>query len=301
MVHLWVEDFLELFTTIMVAYIFVLLGIVSTKTATRVVYLDILLYSFGGVVGTMHHMYFSGTPAIHMALGAFFSAAEIVPLTFLTVEAWTFLQLGAQQQEAGAQFQFPHRWAVMFLVAVGFWNFLGAGVFGFLINLPVVSYYEIGTQLTANHGHAAMMGVYGMLAVSLLVFCLRYYLRPEDWSERCISFSFWASTSGSPGWCLPTSFRSASCNWPTSSRMDIGTRDRSSSSRSTPTSSGCVCPVMSSSSWACYRCFWLSAKAVFRPVQRKAARRECETTHHSKARSSPKWKRAPSEIRIPAR
>ncbi len=196
MVHLWVEDFLELFTTIMVAYIFVLLGIVSAKTATRVVYLDILLYSCGGVVGTMHHMYFSGTPAIHMALGAFFSAAEIVPLTFLTVEAWTFLQLGARQQEGAEQLQFPHRWAVMFLVAVGFWNFLGAGVFGFLINLPVVSYYEIGTQLTANHGHAAMMGVYGMLAVSLLVFCLRYYLRAEDWSERLISFSFWALNLG---------------------------------------------------------------------------------------------------------
>jgi nitric oxide reductase subunit B len=84
----------------------------------------------------------------------------------------------------------------MFLVAVGFWNFLGAGVFGFLINLPVVSYYEIGTQLTANHGHAAMMGVYGMLAVSLLVFCLRYYLRAEDWSDRMISFSFWTLNLG---------------------------------------------------------------------------------------------------------
>jgi len=84
----------------------------------------------------------------------------------------------------------------MFLVAVGFWNFLGAGVFGFLINLPVISYYEIGTQLTANHAHGSMMGVYGMLAVSLLVFCLRYYLRPEDWSERMVSFSFWALNLG---------------------------------------------------------------------------------------------------------
>ena len=50
-VHLWVEDFLELFTTIMVAYIFVLLGIVSTKTATRVVYLDILLYRWAAWSG----------------------------------------------------------------------------------------------------------------------------------------------------------------------------------------------------------------------------------------------------------
>ena len=85
---------------------------------------------------------------------------------------------------------------MLYLASVGFWNFLGAGVFGFLINLPVVSYYEIGTQLTANHGHAAMMGVYGMLAIALLVFCLRYLLRPEDWSERLVGFSFWALNLG---------------------------------------------------------------------------------------------------------
>ena len=150
-VHLWVEDFLELFTTIMVAYIFVLLGVVSEKTATRVIYLDALLYSVGGVVGTMHHLYFSGAPAVHMALGAFFSAAEVIPLTFLTVEAWTFLHLGARQQVgAGTNSRTAGRSCI--LVAVGFWNFLGAGVFGFLINLPMVSYFEIGTQLTANHG-----------------------------------------------------------------------------------------------------------------------------------------------------
>ncbi|MGE5195403.1 MAG: nitric-oxide reductase large subunit [Deltaproteobacteria bacterium] len=195
-VHLWVEDFLELFTTIMVAYIFVLLGVVSEKTATRVVYFDILLYSLGGVVGTMHHLYFSGTPAVHMALGAFFSAAEVIPLTFLTVEAWSFLQLGSRHQTGATVSGFPHRWTVLYLASVGFWNFLGAGVFGFLINLPVVSYYEIGTQLTANHGHAALMGVYGMLAMALLVFCLRYLLGPEDWSERAVGFSFWALNLG---------------------------------------------------------------------------------------------------------
>ena len=117
-VHLWVEDFLELFTTVMVAYMFVLLGVVREKIALTVVFLDIVLYSVGGVVGTMHHLYFSGEPAEHMALGAFFSAAEVIPLTFLTVEAWSFLQLGAAQQSR-SQTPFPHRWAVMFLVAVG--------------------------------------------------------------------------------------------------------------------------------------------------------------------------------------
>jgi nitric oxide reductase subunit B len=194
-VHLWVEDFLELFTTILVAYIFVLLGVVHERTALRMIYLDVILYSAGGIVGTMHHLYFSGEPALHMALGAFFSAAEVIPLTFLTVEAWSFLQLGTAQQARGKT-PFPHYWAVMFLAAVGFWNFLGAGVFGFLINLPVISYYEIGTALTANHAHAAMMGVYGMLSIGLALFCLRYIIPQKHWSDRAARISFWSLNLG---------------------------------------------------------------------------------------------------------
>ena len=194
-VHLWVEDFLELFTTVMVAYIFVLLGVVRERVALVVVFLDIILYSVGGVIGTMHHLYFSGAPAENMALGAVFSALEVMPLTFLTVEAWSFLQLGARQ-ESKSQTPFPHRWAVMFLVAVGFWNFLGAGIFGFLINLPIVSYYEIGTALTANHGHTAMMGVYGMLAVGLAMFCLRYLIPADRWRDRAAKMSFYGLNIG---------------------------------------------------------------------------------------------------------
>jgi nitric oxide reductase subunit B len=202
-VHLWVEDFLELFTTVMVAYMFVLLGVVREKVALTVIFLDVVLYSFGGVIGTMHHLYFSGEPAEHMALGAFFSAAEVIPLTFLTVEAWSFLQLGAAQ-ESRSQTPFPHRWAVMFLVSVGFWNFLGAGIFGFLINLPIVSYYEIGTALTANHGHAAMMGVYGMLALGLAMFCLRYLIPASRWPERWAKISFWSTNIGLAWMCFAT-------------------------------------------------------------------------------------------------
>ena len=118
-----------------------------------------------------------------------------IPLTFLTVEAWSFLQLGARQEGRSAT-PFPHRSAVMFLVAVGFWNFLGAGIFGFLINLPIVSYYEIGTALTANHGHAAMMGVYGMLAVGLALFCLRYLISDDRWPDRLAKISFWSLNIG---------------------------------------------------------------------------------------------------------
>jgi nitric oxide reductase subunit B len=204
-VHLWVEDFLELFTTVIVAYVFVLLGVVRERVALTLIFLDFILYSAGGVIGTMHHMYFSGAPAQHMALGAVFSAAEVVPLTFLTVEAWSFLQLGTAQT-SDAKTPFPHKWAVMFLVAVGFWNFLGAGIFGFLINLPIVSYYEIGTALTANHGHAAFMGVYGMLAVGLALFCLRYLIPNERWSDKSVKFSFWAMNIGLAWMCFATLF-----------------------------------------------------------------------------------------------
>ena len=194
-VHLWVEDFLELFTTVMVAYIFVMLGVVRRRIAMQIILLDVILYSAGGVIGTMHHLYYSGTPVEHMALGAFFSALEVIPLTFLTIEAWSFLQLGARQ-ESRSSAPFPHRWAVMFLVAVGFWNFLGAGVFGFLINLPIISYYEIGTALTANHAHAAMMGVYGMLGVGLALFALRYLIPAQRWPDRLAKISFWSLNIG---------------------------------------------------------------------------------------------------------
>jgi nitric oxide reductase subunit B len=194
-VHLWVEDFLELFTTIMVAYVFVLLGVVSRRTATRVIYLDVILYSIGGVIGTMHHMYFSGAPAVHMAAGAFFSAMEVIPLVLLTVEAYRFIRLGGYSGAVPAT-PFPHKWAVMFLIAVGFWNFLGAGVFGFLINLPIVSYYEIGTQFTANHGHGALMGVYGMLAMGFFMFVARYFIVPDRRSELAMKISFWSLNIG---------------------------------------------------------------------------------------------------------
>ena len=202
-VHLWVEDFLELFTTVMVAYVFVLLGVVRERIALGIIFMDVILYSAGGVIGTMHHLYFSGTPVEHMALGAFFSAAEVIPLTFLTVEAWAFMQLGANRQGREAK-PFPHRWAVMLLMSVGFWNFLGAGVFGFLVNLPIVSYYQIGTALTANHAHAAMMGVYGFMALALGMFALRYLVPADKWPERLAKTSFWSLNIGLAWMCFAT-------------------------------------------------------------------------------------------------
>lgn len=198
-IHLWVEGFFELFATVMVAIIFFNLGLVSRITAARVVYLDAILYLGSGIVGTGHHWYWTGQSNITMALAAMFSAMEVVPLTLLTLDAWDFIKLThGRCAVCNQEIAMPHKWTFYFLMAVGFWNFLGAGVFGFLINLPVVSYFEVGTLLTPNHGHAAMMGVFGMLAMALMTFALRQALPDAAWSrvQKYIHVSFWGLNIG---------------------------------------------------------------------------------------------------------
>ena len=198
-IHLWVEGFFELFATVLVALMFVQLGLVTIKSATRLVYLDAILYLFGGLVGTGHHWYFSGQGTLNMGLAACFSALEVVPLTLLTLDAWDFIRLqertaeGCEQPLAARQ-----NWAIKFLIAVGVWNFIGAGIFGFLLNLPIVSYFEIGTTLTPNHGHAAMFGVFGMLALAVVFFCLRASKSDLNWarSEKFIRTGFWGVNIG---------------------------------------------------------------------------------------------------------
>lgn len=198
-IHLWVEGFFELFVTVMVATIFFKLGIISQKTAARVVYLDAILYLGSGIVGTGHHWYWTGQSNITMALAAMFSAMEVVPLTLLTLDAWDFIKLTRGKCDiCNQRISVPHKWTFYFLMSVGFWNFLGAGIFGFLINLPIVSYFEVGTILTPNHGHAAMMGVFGMLAIALMAFALRQVMTESEWvlPEKLLRVSFWGLNIG---------------------------------------------------------------------------------------------------------
>jgi len=198
-IHLWVEGFFEFFVTVMVAIIFFQLGAVSRPTATRIIYLDAMLYFAGGLIGTGHHWYWTGQSSITLAFSALFSALEVVPLTLLTLDAWDFIKLTRSRCEiCGQNISIPHKWTFYFLMAVGFWNFIGAGIFGFLVNLPIVSYFEVGTILTPNHGHSALMGVFGMLAIALLVFTLRHVLGDSRWGrlEKYIRVSFWGLNIG---------------------------------------------------------------------------------------------------------
>jgi nitric oxide reductase subunit B len=201
-IHLWVEGFFEVFATVMVAVLFYKLGLVAKQTAIRIIYMDAVLFLGAGILGTGHHWYWNGQTDISMAISASFSAMEVVPLILLTLEASGFARLmQTRTDEKGNKLDFPHKWTFYFLIAVGVWNFIGAGIFGFLINLPVISYYETGTNLTPNHGHAALMGVFGMLGIAFLIFAIRQVSSADHWKriEKYVRISFWGLNTGLAG------------------------------------------------------------------------------------------------------
>lgn len=195
-IHLWVEGFFEFFATAMVALIFIELGFVSKKMGLRMIFLDGILILSGGIIGTGHHWYFSGMGTFNMTISGCFSALEIVPLVVLCMEAGNFIKTTENADVKSLARRY--RWPLRFIMSVGFWNFVGAGVFGFLINMPVVSYFEVGTYLTPNHGHAAMFGVFGLLALALCLMVLRQANSDESWAsiEKYARVSFWGFNVG---------------------------------------------------------------------------------------------------------
>ena len=190
-IHLWVEGFFEVFATVVIAFLFTRMGLLRTATATAAVIFSTAIYLGGGILGTMHHLYFSGTPTGVLAVGSIFSALEIVPLALVGFEGYENLALSRARSWVAA-----YRWPVFFFVAVAFWNLVGAGLFGFLINPPIALYYMQGLNTTAVHAHAALFGVYGMLGIGLMLFCLRCLTRQTAWKTGVLSFSFWALNLG---------------------------------------------------------------------------------------------------------
>jgi nitric oxide reductase subunit B len=190
-VHLWVEGFFEVFATVVIAFLFTRMGLLQVASATAAVIFSTSIFLAGGILGTMHHLYFSGTPTSVLAVGASFSALEVVPLVLIGFEGYENLTLSRARPWVAA-----YRWPIFFFVAVAFWNFVGAGLFGFLINPPIALYYMQGLNTTPVHGHAALFGVYGMLGIGLMLFCLRGLTRQEHWKSRALSFSFWSLNLG---------------------------------------------------------------------------------------------------------
>jgi len=190
-VHLWVEGIFEVFATAIVSALFVKMGLVRLSVASTSVLLATIIFLGGGVLGTFHHLYFTGTPVAVIALGAVFSALEVVPLVLVGFEAYNRAKIEHQQD-----WQRTYRWPFAFFGSVLVWNLVGAGLFGFFINPPLALYYMQGLNTTATHGHAALFGVYGMLGIGLTLFCMRGLSDPRHWNERLLRTSFWCLNIG---------------------------------------------------------------------------------------------------------
>jgi nitric oxide reductase subunit B len=190
-VHLWVEGFFEVFAVAVMSFLFVKLGLLRGKSATINVLFATIVYLSGGVLGMFHHLYFAGTTTAAVALGASFSALEVVPLALIGLEAYE-----TWSHSRATPWMERYKWPIMFFLATSFWNLVGAGLFGFLVNTPLALFYMQGMNLTALHGHTALFGVYGMLGIGLMLFCLRG-LKPEvKWPEGLLRGSFWSLNIG---------------------------------------------------------------------------------------------------------
>ncbi len=190
-VHLWVEGFFEVFATVITAFLFVRMGLLNIKYATTGILFATIVYLAGGVLGTFHHLYFSGTPTGVLALGATFSALEVVPLVMMGFEAYHNLTLSR-----ATEWVKKYKWPIYFLIAVSFWNLLGAGIFGFLINPPIALYYLQGLNTTAVHAHTALFGVYGMLGIGLMLFVLKGLTDKFEWKDKTLRIAFWSLNIG---------------------------------------------------------------------------------------------------------
>jgi nitric oxide reductase subunit B len=190
-VHLWVEGIFEVFATAIIATLFVRMGLLRVSVATVSVLLATIIFLCGGVLGTFHHLYFSGTPISVMALGATFSALEVVPLMVVGFEAYNHAKIEGQ-----VLWEKAYHWPFMFFSAVLVWNMVGAGLFGFLFNPPIALYYMQGLNTTASHGHAALFGVYGFLGLGLTLYCLRGLTDVRNWNHKLLKVSFWSLNIG---------------------------------------------------------------------------------------------------------
>lgn len=191
-VHLWVEQSFEFFAACATACLLMGTGLVSRGLAERTVLFETILIFLGGVIGTGHHWYWTGGPDMWVPLGTMFSFIEVLPIALLIIDAIEHRQLIKKRKA------FTYNLAYLYVIGAAFWNFVGAGVFGGgTLNAPLINYYEHATFLSLNHAHTALFGAFGLLALGLIYFCLRYAAGNSlSWSDRMGTWAFWLYNIG---------------------------------------------------------------------------------------------------------
>lgn len=197
-VHMWVEVTFEVFTTVIIGYMLVQMGMITRQMAEKVIYLAVMLFLITATIGISHNFYWIAKPTGIIALGSVFSTLQVLPLLLLTLDAWRMRESGhwADKNHVAGKQANVMEGVWLFILGVNFWNIFGAGVFGSLINLPIVNYFEHATYLTGNHAHAAMFGVKGNIALGGMLFCCQHLFQKSAWNAKLIRTAFWSLNIG---------------------------------------------------------------------------------------------------------
>lgn len=160
LVHMWVEATWEVLVGCIVALALMQLLNTPRRIVEIWLYIEVALVLGTGILGLGHHYFWIGTPAYWLGIGGLFSAFEPLPLLGMVVHA--VYDAGTQHMKTTNQ---P---SLYWMMAEAFGNFLGGGVWGFMLTLPQVNLYAHGTQWTVSHGHFAFWGAYACAVLSVI-------------------------------------------------------------------------------------------------------------------------------------
>ncbi len=200
-IHLWVELTFELFAAGVIAFMTVSLGLISQKTAEKVMFFELFLIMMSGTLGVGHHYFWQGLDEYWIAIGGIFSALEPLPLALMIIEAWK----NQRDQKADGiinSFSTPFMW----IAGSAILNWIGAGFFGMVINTPTISYYSHGTYLIMPHGHIALLGAFGYISIAFIYMTSRANSMANGWvwNDKLSKIGFWSLTIGVLLFALPT-------------------------------------------------------------------------------------------------
>ena len=200
-IHLWVELTFELFAAGTIAFMTVSLGLISQKTAEKVMFFELFLIMMSGTLGVGHHYFWQGLDEYWIAIGGIFSALEPLPLALMIIEAWKN-QRDQKAEGVINSFSTPFMW----IAGSAILNWIGAGFFGMVINTPTISYYSHGTYLIMPHGHIALLGAFGYISIAFLYMTSRANSMANGWvwNDKLSKIGFWSLTIGVLLFALPT-------------------------------------------------------------------------------------------------
>jgi len=182
LVHMWVEATWEVLIGCLMAWTLMELMGTPRRVVEAWLYIEVMLVLGTGILGLGHHYFWIGTPQYWLGIGGFFSALEPLPLLGMVVHA--IYDAGTHHMKTS------NRPAFYWVLAEAFGNFIGAGVWGFMMTLPQINLYSHGTQWTVSHGHFAFWGAYGCGVIAIVYLVLQQTRKATEFGGQSWKWGF---------------------------------------------------------------------------------------------------------------